>query len=151
MKLGDYCVTRVVTCGTEASVGQVAQLMRQHCVGAVVIVDHVDDQVRPLGLITDRDIATEVVALDLDARVFTAGDMMSEPLVTIGQDVDVFDALQCMRQHALRRLPVVNQAGGLYGIISIDDIINRVSAELSLVTAAMMDQTQTPRHAPHAA
>ncbi len=140
MPINECCSVGVVCCGPNASLPEVAELMRKHHVGDVVVVEKKDGERVPLGIVTDRDIVIETVALQLDVKVFTAGDIMATPLVTVREDEGFIETLRLMRNYKIRRLPVVTEAGTLYGIVTSDDIINLLAAELSLMTSAIVSQ-----------
>jgi hypothetical protein len=84
----------------------------------------------PVGIVTDRDIVVGVVAMNLDPRDLTAGDIMSDELVTVPEDYDVYRAMERMRKQGVRRMPVVNSDGFLTGIVSLDDLLPLVAQEL---------------------
>jgi CBS domain-containing protein len=130
----------VVCCGADASIPEVAALMRKHHVGDVVVVEEAAASRVPIGIVTDRDIIMETVALDVDADVFTASDIMTAPLVTVREDDGLIETLRLMRNNKVRRMPVVTGAGTLFGIVTADDIINLLALELSMMTAAIAEQ-----------
>ena len=102
-----YCVRNVVTATRETPVARCAQLMHDEHVGGVVIVDEHDGRSIPVGMVTDRDIAIEVVAFGVDAQTLTAGDIMAGELAVARVDEDLLSVLATMREHGVRRLPVV--------------------------------------------
>jgi CBS domain-containing protein len=130
----------VVCCRADASIPEVAGLMRKHHVGDVIVVEESAASRIPIGIVTDRDIVMETVALDVDADVFTAGDLMTAPVVTVGEDEGLVETLRLMRNNKVRRMPVVTRAGTLFGIVTADDIINLLAMELSMMTAAIVEQ-----------
>jgi CBS domain-containing protein len=130
----------VVCCEADTSVPDVAALMRKHHVGDVIVVEKTAASRVPIGIVTDRDIVMETVALQVDTKVFTASDIMTAPIVTVGADEGLIETLRLMRNHKVRRMPVVTQAGTLYGIVTADDIINLLAMELSMMTAAIVEQ-----------
>jgi CBS domain-containing protein len=110
----------VVTADADADVLEVAQLMRDHNVGSVVICD---PDGGPTAMVTDRDLAVRVVA-DERSGSESIGDHVSRPLVTGEPEMALEEAAALMVQHRVRRLPVV--AGGeLVGIVTLDDIAVR--------------------------
>lgn len=145
MPISECCNTNVVSCGIDASVFDVGELMRKHHVGTVVVTSEQDRDRVPIGIITDRDIVLEMVALRLDVSVFTAGDVMSAPVITVRQGEGVVEALRLMRSSNIRRLPVVTETGALYGIVTADDLLKLLAMELSLMTSAIADQPATER------
>ncbi|MDB5729535.1 MAG: hypothetical protein JWQ00_2740 [Noviherbaspirillum sp.] len=130
----------VVCCEADSTVPAVAALMRKHHVGDVIVVEGAAENRMPLGIITDRDIVIEAVALDIDTSVLTAGDLMSAPLVTVAENAGLVETLRLMRNHKIRRMPVVTPSGSLYGIVTADDIMNLLAMEMSLMTAAIVEQ-----------
>jgi CBS domain-containing protein len=109
----------VVTADVDDSLQHVGGLMRDRNVGSVVICDGG----RPVGVITDRDLALVVVADGVDAAT-RAGDHASHPLVTGEVEMHLEEAVAIMIQHRIRRLPVT-QGDGLVGIVTIDDLAVR--------------------------
>lgn len=141
MPINECCNADVVCCKPDASISEVAALMRKHHVGDVIVVEDKDEKRVPVGIVTDRDIVLETIALQLDTTAFTAGDLMSTPVVTVGADAGFVETLRLMRNHKLRRMPVVTDAGSLFGIVTADDVINLLTTELSMITDAIVDQS----------
>jgi CBS domain-containing protein len=144
MPISECSHPQVVCCEPDTSISDVAALMRKHHVGDVVVVDNMTGRV-PVGILTDRDIVIETLALGIDAETFTAGDLMSTPVVTVGQDEGYAETLHLMRTHALRRMPVVTASGALCGIVTIDDLVNKLALELSLLADAIAGQPDRER------
>lgn len=140
MPIKECCNIGVVCCEADAPIPEVAALMRKHHVGDVIVVEKRGQERVPIGIITDRDIVIETVALQLDPGAFVAGDFMSVPVVTVLEDTGFVDALRLMRDHKIRRMPVVTAAGTLYGIVTADDIVNLLTSELSMMMGAIFDQ-----------
>jgi CBS domain-containing protein len=109
----------VVTAESADSLRHVGELMRDHNVGSVVVCD----AGRPVGVITDRDLALVVVADRVDADE-AAGAYASRPLVTGEIEMDLEEAVALMVQHHIRRLPVTDDES-LVGIVTIDDLAVR--------------------------
>ena len=103
--------------GKSASVVEAAQLMRAEHIGSLPITD--DEKL--VGMITDRDITTRVVADAADPGTTSVGDVYSRDLVSVEPDKDLEEALQLMARHQVRRLPVVEN-GRLVGIVAQADI-----------------------------
>jgi CBS domain-containing protein len=99
------------------SVVEAARLMRDEHIGSLPITDGET----LLGMITDRDITTRVVAEAADLATTSVGDVYSKDLVSVEPDKDLEDALALMARHQLRRLPVVEE-GRLVGIVAQADI-----------------------------
>jgi CBS domain-containing protein len=106
--------------------------MRRHHVGDLVVTEErANGRQVPIGIVTDRDIVVSVVATTLDPAVYTVGDLVARELVTVAEDQGVFESIQQMRTNGVRRMPVVDREGGLVGIISVDDLIQLLSDEMS--------------------
>jgi CBS domain-containing protein len=103
--------------GTSASVVEAARLMREEHIGSLPITD--ENQL--VGMITDRDITTRVVAEAADPKITPVGDVYSRDLISVEPDKDLAEALQLMARHQVRRLPVVEN-GRLVGIVAQADI-----------------------------
>ncbi len=147
MSIGTLCNREVVVTGKESTIVEAARLMRSFHVGDVVVLEEGDER-RPLGLVTDRDVVLGVVAPGLDPESVTVGDVMSSDLVTVTEDVDFWEALALMRQRGVRRLPVVNERGGLEGILTLDDalaLINEAMADLVVLVSREMGREETTR------
>ena len=131
MPIGEFCNRSVVFATRNMSIPDAAILMRQYHVGDLVVVDMLDGKRVPVGIITDRDIVVEVVAKSLDYKDFTVGDIMSPQLISIKNNEGVFEAIRLMRAKGVRRIPVVNQDGGLEGIMAADDMLDLLAEEMT--------------------
>lgn len=128
--LNDIATVAVVVAEPETTAFAVAQMMRTHHVGALVVVDALHKS-RPVGIVTDRDLVLALMAEGLDPAVFTAGDIMSVELVTASPDMDVMDAVQLMRSNRLRRLVVADDKGRLVGIVTMEDLLELLTRGLA--------------------
>ena len=126
-KCSDVMTKDVVTCTSDASIVEVAQLMKTEDIGPVLIVDNETSHTL-VGIVTDRDIVIKVIADGQDTNTTRVGDVMSKKLVTCHADDDVGIAMKAMAQFQLRRIPVVEDNMRLVGIISQADVATRVDA-----------------------
>jgi len=131
MPIGEFCNREVVFATRETSIPEAAQLMRKFHVGDLVVVDEVDGKRVPVGIVTDRDIVIEIVSQSLDLNEFSVGDIMSPQLISVQEKEGVFETIRLMRAKGIRRIPVVNQEGGLEGIVSADDILDLLAEEMT--------------------
>lgn len=127
MKVIDMAVHEVATITADKPICDCARQMRLEHVGSLVVVN--DDQT-PLGMITDRDIAIEVVARNLDPMKLTVRDVMTTPVVTAGPSESMVVALARMREFGVRRLPIVDEEGKLVGVISNSNLVEELSSLL---------------------
>jgi len=134
---GAICTRLVTFAERTMPVNEAAQLMRSHHVGCLVVADDRPDGRVPVGILTDRDIVTAVVAKDVDPRTLRVEDVMSAELVTVAEDASVIDLLRTMRAKGLRRLPVVDAKGLLAGLVTLDDLLGIIAEELRATVATI--------------
>jgi CBS domain-containing protein len=96
----------------------VARLMQKHDIGALPV----GDNDRLVGMVTDRDIVCRCVAAGKDAAGMTARDVMTRGIVYCKEAVDLDEAIEIMRNKQIRRLPVINEAKRMVGILSLGDL-----------------------------
>jgi CBS domain-containing protein len=147
-QLKDLASKSVAVVEPETTAVVAASLMRQHHIGALVVVDAVD-KIRPVGIVTDRDLVLELMAEGLDPAVFTVGDIMSVDLVTAAPELDVMQAVQLMQSHRLRRLVVTDADGALTGIVTMEDVLQVLARELADLAAGLTgarDRETRERH-----
>ncbi len=139
MKVGDICTRTVITVTEFDDLMAAAQLMRSKHIGYLVVVEPniADGTVTPVGVVTDRDLVVKVLAREADARSLRVGDVMTrQPVLTL-EDSSVPVALHYMREIGVRRLPVVNRAGRLAGVLSLDDVLDALAEELMDVAGSI--------------
>jgi CBS domain-containing protein len=149
MNISDICTIETISCGRDETVQGAALLMRKHHVGDLVVVDGDEGQAIPVGIVTDRDIVVSVVALGLDPASLQVGDIMSDDLLTCGEEDDVYQTIEHMRLRGIRRVPVVNSNGGLAGIVSADDLLEFLAEEmgdLSRISGSQQAHEKRARH-----
>ena len=141
MKVGDICTRAVVTIPEFEDLMAAAQLMRKKHIGYLVVVQPsvADGSFTPVGVITDRDIVIRVIARETECRALRVGDVMTRQPLTTTEDSPASVALHYMREIGVRRMPVVNHAGRLVGILSLDNVLDALANEL-------MDVAHSIRH-----
>lgn len=143
LQVRDLATRDVVTVTPQTTLAECAQIMRNQHVGSVVVLDDKGRRDKPQGIVTDRDIVIEAVAVALDARTLTAGDVMSEPLATVREDDDILDALAKMRESGVRRLPVLDAAGNVTGVVAVDNLLEALAEQVdSVVRVLKAEQTK---------
>jgi CBS domain-containing protein len=120
MKLNEIFTRSVVTAGPEETLAAVALRMQEHNVGTVVVVE---DR-RPVGIVTDRDLA---LALGAQAPV---QKVMTQHVLAIPEDTGIYTATKFMREREVRRLPIVDKEDRLVGIVTLDDLLRFLGREL---------------------
>lgn len=133
MTVGEFCTREVIFVERKSSIVEAAQLMRQYHIGTLVVIEDRDEEAVPVGIITDRDIVVEIIAQEVDLDAVTAEDVMSYDLVCVRQSDGIWETLVQMRSKGIRRMPVVNENGGLEGILTMDDLIELLAEELNLL------------------
>ena len=129
MRIIDATRRSAVAVAPDRPIAHVAHLMEDATVGAVVVVE--GD--RPVGVVTDRDLVRRALARRLDPGARVDG-VMSAPVVTIGADDDLRDAYQAFAANAIRRLVIVDDGGRFVGILSVDDLLMDLAADLTAIT-----------------
>ncbi len=129
MGLMEFAQAEVITLPPTASVADAAALMADMNVGSVVVAEGL----KPVGILTDRDIVVRVVRVGLDpdeTPVFRV--MTPEPLV-LEEQMSLFEALEGVKHKGVRRYPVVDYEGNLVGIFTLDDVLQLLGLEMAAV------------------
>jgi CBS domain-containing protein len=146
MLLKDLCTTEVVCCAPELRVLDAALLMRQKHVGDLVVVNDLDGDQTPIGMVTDRDIVVEVLGKGLDPHSLTVRDIMRSPTAIARDSDDAALAIERMRVHGVRRIPVMAEDRKLVGIVSLDDLLRQLAADANaLVEIIAREQSHEHR------
>lgn len=138
MKVREFCSPQVVTAEPAMSLREAALLMRNKHVGALVVVEKKDGITKPVGILTDRDIVVAAIAVP-GARPegIRVVDAMSTQLALAREDEGVYEAVRCMSEHGVRRLPVVGPDGALTGMLTLDDVMRVLGTELAQLAEAL--------------
>ena len=140
MRLDSAFPKRVVTADPDCHVSQIADLMEEHGVGTVVITE----RERPVGIVTDRDIALELgsgrVVRSEPVRV-----VMTTPVATIGCHEGIFAATRRLNDNGVRRLPIVDDNGRVVGIVSLDDLFLLLGREIGNLAGGVWQEVVAAR------
>jgi len=139
MTIGKHCKHDVVTAPRDTSVYKAAQLMKQHNIGNIVVIDK-SDGITPIGILTDRDVAIKIVADEIDPRQLTIGDAMSQDLLILREHQDIQEAIDMMCAKKVRRAPIADQQNKIIGIVTIDDLILLFADEFASVAKLIRQQ-----------
>ena len=130
MTVGRVCVREVDLADSDEAVQVAAERMHDRKVGTLVVKD---DAGRPIGILTDRDLAIRVVAQGRDPYQTTVGEILTQFPRSIDEDTAIETALGVMRSGPFRRLPVVDRDGLLVGLLSLDDILDLLTEEFNQI------------------
>lgn len=136
----DVMSSPVVTSSKDTVVEQVASLMDANAIGSIVVID--EDR-KPIGIITERDIVVRVVARALSPTRTRAGAMMSTPLITVTPDTDINEAAKMMRRHRIRRLIVMKQKA-MVGLVGSNDIVSIIPTLIAIISETAKITRQLP-------
>ena len=134
MPIVEYCTKHVITALGSQTVFDATKEMRDKNVGSIVVLD---SDKKPIGMVTDRDIAVRVVAEGKDSKSTLLKEIMSKDVVALRQDQGVFEMTKTMCEKGIRRLPVVDKGGKLAGIICLDDLIIMFGQEVANIANAI--------------
>ncbi len=119
MKVGQIMNRDVKTCRPQDSLNKAAQIMWEEPCGAVPVLD---DQRRPVGFLTDRDICMAAYTQGKPLEELRVEVAMARKVVSCTAEDDLDSAAQLMQQNRTRRLPVIGSGGTLVGLLSLDDL-----------------------------
>jgi len=147
MNVGQHCSRNVAVVDTSADIVTAAKLMRAQHVGFLVVLDARNAERIPVGVITDRDIVIQVYAKEVDPKTVKVGDVMTRDPIVASENADLTELVKQMQTSGIRRIPLVNAAGALTGVIALDDVIEWLAALLCDVTGLIISGQRTERRA----
>ena len=136
MKIASFCHREFVTIHAHELLRNAAASMRERHVGALVVIDSADPP-HVLGVVTDRDLAIEVLARDLNVATTRIGEIASNSLVAVAATASVHEAVGAMEKGGVRRLLVTEEDGSVIGFVSADDLIGAIASELGSLASAL--------------
>ncbi|HUQ11400.1 MAG TPA: CBS domain-containing protein [Steroidobacteraceae bacterium] len=144
MNAYDLCQRHVVTVRRHEELSTAAWMMRERNVGCLVVVDTAGTfgGWRPVGLLTDRDIVTNVFARDCDPRGMLVEEVMTRHPLSVSKSTGLDEALQRMRAAGVRRVPVVDDRGCLAGILSIDDVFDHLAQRVTFTATPIRPEAR---------
>ncbi len=147
MKAGELCIRNVATATARETVVEAARRMAEFRAGDLIVVEpRPCGSARPIGIITDRDLVVRVLACPERSPVATTiGEVMRPGLVTASEDEDVERIVALMRDHTIRRIPIVDLRGGLLGILSLDDVVGWMREQIEAATKLLELHGEGPR------
>jgi CBS domain-containing protein len=118
-------------CTPKTSLTEVARLMVDNDCGEIPVVEDMDTR-KLAGVLTDRDIATRVVAAGRNTAEARAVDCMTTPAISVGPETSLKDCCELMETHQIRRVPVVDEAGAVVGIVSLADVVRSANSSTTV-------------------
>lgn len=137
MSIADICQHHIITIDAAATLREAANRMREHHVGALVVTVEAAGQDQVVGVITDRDLAIEVLARDLAAADVRVGQVASRRLASVPASAGVAEAVAAMSQAGVRRLLVTGAEGQLEGFVTVDDLLSALASQLGGLADAL--------------
>ena len=146
MLLSEICTPDVVYCSADSTALAAARLMRERHVGDVVVVDEPNGDQTPIGVVTDRDIVVGVIAKDQDPAKVIVREIMRTPVVVAHATEEVSEAVERMKVHGVRRIPVMGESQRLVGILCLDDLLKQIVTDAgALVDIVSREQSREHR------
>jgi len=137
MNIESICTRHVISLDGNQPLQRAAMLMREHHVGCIVVTEDDAGVVHVKGLVTDRDLAIEVLSRGGDASQAPLSRLVQAPPVAIPLHASVAQAVQAMQAAGVRRLLVQDDDGKLVGLLSIDDLVQALAAPLAGLAEVM--------------
>jgi len=138
MSVGNICSRNLVTVDGNEALSTAAQLMEERHVGSLVIIDN--DR-RPLGIVTDRDLAVRRDAQSGNLSRIKVWEVMTPLPQCVADEASIDEALKMMRGGPFRRLPVVDRGGCVVGLLSVDDILTFVANEIGEISRLFQEES----------
>jgi len=139
MRAIDVSPPMLATVDEYAPLTEAARIMRDKGVGDVLITRVRGGKVRPVGIITDRDIVVHAIACDLDPAELTVADLCTREPVMVDIDADLTEITEVMRKHGVRRV-LVTRDFEIAGVISLDDVIDALAGMTSNLSEMLTRQ-----------
>ena len=145
MRIEEICSSPVFIAHPDQALAAAAREMRAEDVGALVVVGRGNAPQRPLGILTDRDILRGQVDGSTDLYCLTVADVMTRHPLCIRADVEITEAIATLSSRGVRRAPVIDSAGALVGIVTLDDLLPRIAEQIrELADTAAPRPRRTP-------
>jgi CBS domain-containing protein len=140
MKVKRISSRNIIRAPRSFTLEQAAVLMRQHHVGALLVTEDEPGESQAIGIVTDRDLVLQAIAEGIGPRELTLGDVMRPTIFSVSENADIFEALETMRGSGVRRLAVSAGEGVLVGIVSLDDIVDALGAEVTSLAGVIRSE-----------
>src|ERR687883_1626500 len=121
MQVKEIMTPDPVCCTPDTTLQRVAEMMVEHDCGEIPVVADVASM-KPVGVITDRDLTCRTVAKGINPLTLTVADCMTTPCVTVTPDTSLDECCRRLEENQIRRVPVVDAGGACCGIVALADI-----------------------------
>ncbi len=140
MKVERVYTRNVVVIPRTGTVEEAAQAMRRFHVGTLVVMEESGGRPEVAGIVTDRDLVVKALAEGLDPNKAAVEKVMSPVVASVDEAAELHEAIERMRDAGVRRLLVTREGGQPAGIVSLDDAVDGLVAELSALAALMKNE-----------
>ena len=130
VRIVEICSSPVFVAYPDQALAAAARALCAQQVGALVVVAPGDRQQCPIGILTDRDIVRGQVNQSADLHCLTVRDVMTRHPLCIRADAELTEAIAVLASRGVRRAPVIDNAGALVGIVTLDDLLPAIAQEL---------------------
>lgn len=137
MSLKNLVERELISCNPDTSVQEVARMMDDKDVGAIVVLDGG----KPIGIVTDRDLVVRCIVEGKECKDTRVRDVMTDDVETVSIDQGIFDVVRIMKESQIRRLPVVDDKGKCVGLLSFGDIFALLGREIGDLAAPATPET----------
>ena len=143
MKVKDIMTVDPACCVPDTDLGEVARLMVENDCGEIPVVQS-NGVMKPVGVITDRDIVCRTIAQQINPLEMRAADCMTEGCITVAEDAGIDDCLALLEKNQVRRMLVVDANGSLCGIVAQADIARSMSGRKTAEVVREVSQPRVP-------
>jgi CBS domain-containing protein len=142
MRVRELMTSNPACCTPGTPLEEVARMMMRCDCGEIPVVDN-RESMRPIGVITDRDIVIRAVAEGRNPLEMRASDCMTQPCITVSEKASIMDCIHLLEEHQIRRIPVIDESGRCSGIVSQADVARRIDHH----AAEILKQVSQPMEA----
>jgi CBS domain-containing protein len=142
MRVRELMTSNPACCTPGTPLEEVARMMMRCDCGEIPVVDN-RESMRPMGVITDRDIVIRAVAEERNPLEMRASDCMTQPCITVSEKASIMDCIHLLEEHQIRRIPVIDESGRCSGIVSQADVARRIDHH----AAEILKQVSQPMEA----
>jgi signal-transduction protein with cAMP-binding, CBS, and nucleotidyltransferase domain len=137
MALKEFIKKTLVTCQPHQTVLEVANLMKDHQIGAILVVN---DEGEPKGIVTDRDLVLRCICETHDCTTAPIQNIMTSSVKSVTLSQGLTEVLECMKKASIRRVPLVDEKGKAVALLSFGDVLEFLVKELTLLASTAMPQ-----------